>query len=429
MTRSRELWIFNHYASAPDTPAGTRHFDLARGLAGHGIPVTIFAAGFSHVTGLESRVPRSRLYDIQIVDGVRFVWVRTVAYRGNTWRRFINMLSYAVVVVVAQRRLRRPDAVIGSTVHPFAAAAGLITARLRGARFLFEVRDLWPQTLVDMGALRKGSLVARLLWWLEATLVRQSEIVITLLPGIPAYLAQRQLPTDRVLYLPNGVRLGADSSEPAPLRVTEAIDRLRADERFICGYLGAHGRANGLQVVLDAAAELQRQDDRIVHIVLIGDGPDKENLVASARAMGLHNLTFMEPVNKTAVPAVLQQFDAGILHLSDVDVFRYGISPNKLFDYMANRVPVLFACRSGNDPVQEAKAGLSLPPDDPNALAAAMTTLAGMSTSARRRMGMAGRRYVKQHHDIDRMAARLADYLRDGRPDSRPEAGDGAHHR
>jgi glycosyltransferase involved in cell wall biosynthesis len=427
MTASHELWIFNHYASAPDQPAGTRHFDLARGLVGQGFRVTIFAAGFSHATGTETRVPPGRLYEIQVIDGVRFVWVRTVPYRGNTWRRFVNMLSYGAVVLVAQRRLQRPAAVIGSTVHPLAAAAAYIAARLRGARFLFEIRDLWPQTLVDMGVLRPGSFAARLMWWLEAVLVNRAETVITLLPGVSEYLRQRRLPTDRILYVPNGVRLQANSLEEAPRRTTETFDRLRADGRFLCGYLGAHGRANGLHVVLGAAAELQRLGDRTVHVVLIGDGPEKPDLVSTARGLGLANVTFMEPVNKNAVPAVLRQLDAGILHLSDVDVFRYGISPNKLFDYLANGLPVLFACRSGNDPIQDAQAGISLAPDDPSALAAAMLSLAALPPSERRRMGGAGRRYVEQHHDIEQLAVRLGDHIRRGTPGSGRPAGDEAH--
>src|SRR4029079_7974298 len=131
-----------------------------------------------------------------------------------------NMVSYAAVVLLAQRRFRRPGVVIGSTVHPFAAVAAYLAARLRGARFFLEIRDLWPQTLIDMGALRKESLSARLLWWLEGALVRRAELVITLLPGVSEYLEERRLPTDRILYLPNGVWI----EESAPEERHPAID-------------------------------------------------------------------------------------------------------------------------------------------------------------------------------------------------------------
>jgi glycosyltransferase involved in cell wall biosynthesis len=327
----------------------------------------------------------------------------------------MNMLSYAVVVLVVQSRFRRPDAIIGSTVHPFAAAAALVAARIRGARFLFEIRDLWPQTLVDMGAMPSGSIAARGLWWMEAVLVRRAEIVITLLPRMAEYLAQRGLPTDRILYLPNGVRSRMDPPEAAPRHVSEMLDRLEAEGRFVVGYVGAHGRANGLQVIVDAAARLQSEGDRRIHVVLVGDGPEKPGLLASARDLGLANVTFVDPVARAAVAAVLHRLDAAILHLSYVDVFRYGISPNKLFDYMANECPVLFACESGNDPVTEAGAGISLPPEDPAALAAAMRQMAGLPHRERRRMGAAGRRYIERNHDLERLAARLGDYLRTGR--------------
>lgn len=414
MAIAHELWIFNHYAGAPDQPTGTRHFELARGLARQGFRVTIFAAGVSHFTRVETRVHRARLYETRVVEGVRFVWVRTVPYRGNSWLRLLNMLTYAVVVLVAQSRRPRPDVVIGSTVHPFAAAAACVAARVRGARFLYEIRDLWPQTLVDMGALRSGSFTARLLWWIEAALVRRAETVITLLPGMADYLARRGLPTDRILHLPNGVRIEAGAAAEAPPPVLNAIDGLRAGQRFICGYLGAHGRTNGLRVVLGAAAELQRQGQTGIHFVLIGDGPEKHGLISSARAQGLGNVTFLDPVRKVEVPATLRQLDAAILHLTHVDVFRYGISPNKLFDYMAAGLPVVFACRSWNDPVRDAGAGLSLVPDDPVALAEAIATMAALPVAKRRELGAAGRRYVEAHHDLARLALRLGDHLRDG---------------
>jgi len=322
------------------------------------------------------------------------------------------MLSYSVMALVVQRRLSRPDAVIGSTVHPFAAAAGFIAARLRGARFLFEIRDLWPQTLIDMGVLREGSFAARSMRWLEAMLVRRAEVVITLLPATSEYLAERCLPTEHALYLPNGVRLGTSAPTLPPAQIAVLLDRLKADGTFVYGYLGAHGRANHLDVVLDAAALLSKQADIAIHVVLIGDGPEKSHLMRRAGALGLKNLAFADPIPKDAVPGTLRRLDGAILHLADVDVFRFGISPNKLFDYLANEVPVLFACRSRNDPVADAGAGISLRPDDAPALALAMRTMAALPAAERRRMGSMGRRYVEQHHDIDLIAAQLADRLR-----------------
>jgi len=406
-----EVWIFNHYADAPDRPAGTRHFDLGRGLVRRGFRVTIFAAGFSHATLRETRVPKRRLFWVATYDGVRFVWLRTLPYRGNTWLRLANMLSYAAMALLVQRRLRRPDAVIGSTIHPFAAAAGYIVARLRGAQFLFEIRDLWPQTLIDMGALREASLTARWMRWLEAILVKRAEVVITLLPETAQYLAQRGLPADHVLYLPNGVRLDVHRPGKAPARMAELIDRLKADGRFVYGYLGAHGRANHLDVVLDAAAQLSLQAATAIHVLLIGDGPEKPRLIRRASALGLKNVTFADPIPKNAVPGTLRRLDGAIIHLADIDVFRFGISPNKLFDYLANEVPVLSACRSPNDPVADAGAGMSLPPDDASALATAMRSMAALPTAERRRMGVMGRRYVERHHDIDLLAGELADRL------------------
>jgi len=204
------------------------------------------------------------------------------------------MLSYSVMALVVQRRLSRPDAVIGSTVHPFAAAAGFMAARLRGARFFFEIRDLWPQTLIDMGVLREDSFAARSMRWLEAMLVTRAEVVITLLPATREYLAQRGLPTDHVLYLPNGVRLGTSAPTLPPARIAVLIDRLKADRTFVYGYLGAHGRANDLDVVLDAAALLSQQADIAIHVVLIGDGPEKSHVMRRAGALGLKNLAFVD---------------------------------------------------------------------------------------------------------------------------------------
>ncbi len=234
-SRSGRVWIVNQYATPPDEPSG----------ATTSWPVGSWRAATRSRSSLQGWGTATASTDSPAAwrtgagpfDGVRFVWLRTFPYRGNNWRRQVNMLSFLVMFLVVQARLPRPDFVIGSTVHPFAALGGWIAARLRGARFAFEIRDLWPQTLVDLGAMRVGSPGERLLRILEAFLVRRASTVITLLPGVRDYLAEQGLPNGHVVYLPNGADLAAfarrGEGTPADLTPTaraaiDAVEELRA---------------------------------------------------------------------------------------------------------------------------------------------------------------------------------------------------------
>jgi glycosyltransferase involved in cell wall biosynthesis len=406
------VWIVNHYASTPDRPAGTRHFELARQLVKRGHSVTIFAAGFGHLTGQEKRLGSGSLYRSEWFDGVRFVWLRTLPYRGNTWRRQLNMLSFLAAFVVVQTREKAPDTVVGSTVHPFAAFGGWLVARLRGAKFVFEIRDLWPQTLVDLGAMRIGSPGERLLRALEAFLVRRASVVITLLPGMRNYLTEHGLPAHHVVYIPNGADLAAfaasapvgDESE-AVTRSLQEITRLRADGRFVLGYLGAFGRVNRVDVIVQAAAVAERRDPGRVGVVLIGEGP--EGLEAERLAAATPAVRFGPSVPKHFVPTILRALDATVVHTTLTPVYRYGISFNKLFEYMAAERPVIFACESAYDPVQATGAGLTVQPDDPERLAGAFLELASATPEARAAMGSAGRSYVAREHNFEHLGETL----------------------
>ena len=412
--RRRTLWIVNHYADAPDRASGTRHFDLGRRLVARGFEVTIVASGFSHVTGREERLRPGQLYRIERFEGVRFIWLRTVPYRGNDWRRQVNMLSFLAMLLVVQTRLQAPGAIIGSTVHPFAALGAWIVARLRGSAFIFEVRDLWPQTLVDLGAMREGSSGERLLRVIEAFLVRRAAIVITLLPGMRDYLAERGLPVDHVRYLPNGVDLEAfdraidrDGSSPAVVTSLATIDRMRREGRFIYAYVGALGRVNEVATIVRAATIAEARVPGRIGVVLVGDGPERPELERMVR--DLDPVVLADPIPKRSVPVVLRAIDAGIVHATANPVYRYGISFNKLFEYLAAGRPVVFACDSAYDPVAIAKAGISLSPSDPDRLADALLRLADATSASRARMGSAGRDYVAREHDIERLAEELAE--------------------
>lgn len=412
--RPTRVWIVNHYAFAPDRAAGTRHHDLARRLAALGYQVTIFAASFSHLTGRDERISGTKLARGEWFGPVRFVWLRTVRYRGNTWRRQLNMLSFLVLLLVVQARQGRPDVIIGSTVHPFAALGAWIVARVRGARFVFEIRDLWPQTLVDLGAMRVGSPGERLLRGLEAFLVRRASVVVTLLPGMRDYLDERGLPAEHVVYIPNGVDLDAfdaavADTQPLPEGVARAaaeIARLREHGRFVLGYIGTFGRVNRVDIVVEAALLAEQRAPGLIGLVLVGDGPARSALVAQAGASPV--VTICDSIPKRFVPGVLRAFDAAIVHATATPVYRYGISFNKLFEYMAAARPVVFACASAYDPVAGAGAGLTTAPDDPSVLADACLELAAMPPGQRDAMGAAGREYVARTHSIDRLGDELA---------------------
>jgi glycosyltransferase involved in cell wall biosynthesis len=408
------VWIVNHYASAPDRPAGSRHFDLARSLSARGHRVTVFASGFSHETGREERLARGLLYRSELFDGIQFVWLRTVPYRGNTWRRQLNMLSFLAVFLVVQTRWRQPDVVVGSTVHPFAAFGGWLAARLRGARFVFEIGDLWPQTLVDLGALRVGSPGERLLRALEAFLVRRASVVITLLPGMRDYLIERRLPADHVVYIPNGVDLATfdaqthpDAGAPEAVRRTlEEIRRLREDGRFVLGYVGTFGRVNRLDVVVRAAAIAEQQAPGRVGVILVGDGPERADLERLAEAVPA--VVIGPGVPRRYVPAILLDLGGTVVHTTATPVYRYGISFNKLFEYMAAQRPIVFATESAYDPVAATGSGISVAPDDPEGLARAFLELAGATAQARAAMGAAGRDYVTREHNIEHLGETFA---------------------
>jgi glycosyltransferase involved in cell wall biosynthesis len=400
-----DIWLLNHYALPPDRAGGTRHFDLAKRLVRRGHSATIVAASFDYLQRSDARLKPGEIYASQQIEGVRFVWVRTRAYSGNGLGRLLNMLDYAWNTPQIANRGPPPDVVVGSTIHHFAGLAAWRLARRYQVPFIFEVRDIWPDTLIDLGLARWHPAVL-LFGALDRFLLSRADGVISLLPRANERLVAGGAARQRIEIIPNGV----DWERFASI----GDDRLPNNETFRVMYLGAHGPANGLETVLRAAQRVQAQiGPAAVEFVLVGNGPDKPMLQSLATELQLQNVVFKDPVPKDAVLGELQKADAFIFHLRALAVLhRFGISPNKLWDYMAVGRPVLFACDSPNDPVAEAKAGFSLPPQDPPRMAQAVLALREVSVAERLRMGQAGRAYVRERYNWDVLAERFLDVAR-----------------
>jgi len=403
----KSLWILNHYAISPDMSGGTRHFDLAQELVKKGHEVTIFASGFDHHTRQYLKVKPGEKMRVEEYDGVRFVWINTIPYYGNNWRRVLNMLSYGWRVLRCSRGLSKPDVVIGSSMHPFAALAGWWLARRHKAKFIFEVRDLWPQTAVDMGAMKKNSLPAKLLYAWEKFMYNKAEKIIVLLPYAKDYVASRGVDSAKVVWLPNGVNLERfDHSAPLEegSEVAEVFEQYR--DKFKVVYTGAHGVPNGLDVIVEAVRLIQEKSENI-HFILIGEGTEKSRLKEKAQSLGLTNITFCEPIPKQTVPSALLAADCLVYSIPAFSIYRFGVSLNKSFDYLASVKPVVMAGNPQNNIVVEANAGIAVEPENPEALAEAIIKIYELSEEERIELGKNGRRYVEKYYDIKVLADKL----------------------
>lgn len=352
----------------------------------------------------KQRMNNREVCQLKRYDGIRFLWLKVPNYRGNGTGRMVNMLIYTVQVLTRRLSsfLPKPSIIIGSSVHPFAAWAGAVLAKNHKVPFIFEVRDLWPQTLIDMGRLNSNSYVAQALSWLEKWLYRNSCQIIVLLPRAHKYIIPMGISPSKIHWIPNGVDL-ANYPHPAPAK---------CDLPFVLMYFGAHGSANGLENILHALHILQRHNFQLpIKLRLIGSGPEKPKLIKLAGSLKLNNVCFENPIPKKAIPKIASEANAFLFNLINAPVFKYGISSNKLFDFMAAARPIIFCCNATNNPVKEAKAGLTVPPGDPAALAKAIEQLTQMPNATLTNMGMAARGYVEQNHSFELLSKKLVAIL------------------
>jgi len=390
------ILMINHYALAPDQPGGTRHFSLARALTAMGHSVVIAASCFDHGTRTGAPPPGEKACR-ETWDGVEFIRLATPPYRGNGAGRLWNMLAFARSVkrVLPAFLGSVPDVVVGSSPHPFGALAGLMLARKFGVPFVLEIRDVWPQSLVDVMGVSPMHPIIWVLGRIERVLYREADHIITLLPNVAKRVAERGGDPDRITWVPNGIDL---DMVPAPSRPGDK-------ETFTIMYAGSHGVTNALEVLVDAAGILQgRSLPKQLSLVLVGTGPEKPRLEARARALGLCNLAFRPPVPKREIYKVLDSADAFWVSSADSDLWEHGISFNKLYDFMAMARPTLIGMRCSTNPILLSGGGITVRPGSAEAMAEGVEWLLAAGPGGRQDMGDKARSFVEDHFDVRRLA-------------------------
>lgn len=393
-------------SSTPQTGMGGRHHYLAKELVRLGHDVTVVAMRWHHL--LRDGVDTDALPAEEMVEGYRFVRIDVPKYaHAHDKRRVLSWLVFAAKLPALRRRLgAAPEVVLYSSPHPVGYLGAEWLARACDARLVFEVRDVWPWVLTEVGGYSPRHPFIGVLQWIEDRAYARADRVVSNIEGTMEHMAARGMDRDKFTWVPNGIALH-EVAAPAPL-APEMAAQIPADGLRIV-YTGTLGAANALDTLIEAVALLRDLPD--VHILLVGQGRAHADLEARRDSLGLANVRFLGPVPKPQVQSVLAACDVCYIGWRDRPIFRYGSGWQKLPEYLYSGNPIIHSFSGGFDPVERYQAGITVPAEDPAALADAIRRIHAMPGEERRRMGENGHQAALAHYDYAQLARRLEEVL------------------
>lgn len=395
----KNIWFINQAAGSPYHGMVFRTYYLAYEMVKLGHEVTIFSGSFSHNY---FQLPKtSGMFTEEMIDGIRYVWVKLPSYpQSKSIGRVLAMFLFPLKMLL-HRSKNKPDAIIVSSPPPIPILIGWFWSKIHRAKLFFEVRDIWPLSIQMLGGYDTKNPFIAFLTWVEKFAYKRSDFVATVLPKAFIHFESKGMVPGKFLYVPNGV-----IEEQKQSGISETFNKIReikAEGKFIVGYAGTIGFANNLKMFVETADLLEEHN---IQFVIIGEGSHKK---------GLENITdrvlFLPAISKKEIPAILEYFDIGYIGLMKEEIFKFGISPNKIFDYMFAKIPVVMAVDAGNDIVQEANCGISVPSCNPHDIANAIQKIYSMSAEERSQLGLNGYRFVNTYHRYDKVVQAYLDKI------------------
>jgi len=392
-----KLWIINQFANTPDMPGGSRHYELAEYFAKHNLEVDVFSSDFNLATRNYCKLKNYQNFKTEKIKNIKWNWLRVYPYKKNNWKRYINILSFCLNLLILQLlnavKNSLPNIIIASSPQIVASYQSLIFAKIFRIKFIFEVRDIWPQILIDLGGSNPKSLLIRILKIMEMGLYKYSDVVVVLAKGTKNYVESNG--ARNVVWLPNGPNLDDFHFSHLP----EEPKTFNFSRPFRITYAGAHGLANDLNNVIEAAERIR---DEPIEIILVGDGPEKNKLVDKAK--GLKNVIFKSPLSKAKIPRIMREADAILISLKDVDLFKYGISPNKLYDAYALGRPVISTVGGViNQEIENNYIGFTTDPGRPERLARIIKKMYKLPRIEREKMSIMGRQMAEKIYSREKI--------------------------
>lgn len=395
------LFVTPYYPPEKGAPQ-VRTSETARWLVQRGHQVTVLTTMPNYPTGIVPQEYRGWRVREEMCQKVRIIRVWSyISPNKGFFRRILAQLTFGFLSpLLGWRKLGHPDVIIVESPPLFDAFAGRFLSWVKKCPFIFTISDIWPESAVQLGVLRNRTII-RLAEWLEWSTYQRASRVWAVTKGIRKALITRGLAEEKVFLLTNGV----DTRQFRPLPREQTCAEFGLERRFIALYAGTHGLAQGLTTVLDAAQLLQ--DRRDIQIVLIGDGAEKEKLVASARQRGLTNVTFLDPLPHDRMPALLAACDVCLVPLRKLPLFE-GALPSKMYEAMACARPIILGVEGEARHLLETEAhsAIAVEPENAESLAAALRFLYE-HPAEREKLGQQGRTFVEAHFDREQLVTKL----------------------
>jgi len=396
----KNILYINQYAGSDDFGMEFRPFYLANEWVKQGHLVHIIAASYSHTRVLNPNVVKD--LDFNWINGIKYYWLKIPKYKKNNLLRLYGLLTFIVKLIYYKgffSKNVKPDIVIASSTYPLDVYPAYLIAKLNNARLVYEAPDLYPLTLTSVAGISKFNPFVILLQYAEDFAYKKCDMVISVLCNAFEYMEKHGLEEHRYAYIPNGISVDDwREKEELTFEISKLIKELKEDNYFLVGYAGYHGILNCLTSLIDTANILR---ENRIKFLLVGQGPEKVNLINAAQELDLKNIIFLHSLKKKMIPAFLEQMDALFIAFNDSSIYKYGVGTNKLLDYMMAGIPIVQSQNAVNNLVEECDCGISVPANNPVKTAEAILELCKMSKMNRDEMGVRGKMHVINHFNYE----------------------------
>lgn len=394
---SLNIW----YLSAYDQPKGQsgRTYEYSKALASLGHKVTFFTNSFCHFTRKPTRNLK-RLFLKEQIDGISIVWLNTYSYSNNTTGRAINMVDNYIKILLSSFFVSpKPDIIIGPSVPLLTGLAAYHLSLLNKCPFVFEVRDVWPAALVDIGAISKSHPIYLVFRLIEKHLYSTSSAISSVFPRLHDHVRLSGADPSKIVFLPNGVDLTPYKpyrSPPPPSKQLNVV------------YIGGFGLDHDLEVILHAAKQLQNAHDFRFNFNIYGHGVRKQSIELLANRLGLMNLSIHSAIPKSQIPLYQANADILIASIKATANFRFGINLNKICGYLPSRRPIVFCGNVDDNPISLSGCGVCTPAENHTQLVQALDYLYSLSSLERYKMGLAAEAYAIEHLTMKQLGLKMS---------------------